>query len=202
MKLLIRNTAVLAALLALGGVAQAGPITSVTIDDCDAQGCEGTSLFLSVEDNMDGTFSVIQRINSTGFSEVRAGLNQVGFKAIKDWTAADLISAPTAGWLDPPLEANTSSGGLCTTGTNSGKVCTHGFVDITTDAVYTWEFLITGGTILDPADWHWGAQLANAAGPARGKIISAEPTGVIPEPSAAVLFGLGALIVSGRTRRS
>lgn len=194
MKRLLRHAVLSTALIALAGTAQA---VSITIDDCDAQGCEGTSLFLSVQDNMDGTFTVIQSIDSTGFSEVRLGMNQVGFKAIKDWTSADLVSAPTAGWLDPATEAAVSANALCANGTTSDKVCTYGFVDITTDGVYTWEYLITGGTLLDKSEWHWGGQFADDAGATSGKLISAG----IPEPSAALLFGVGALVVSQRTRR-
>jgi len=190
----------LLATLALAGAAQAGAITSITIDDCDADGCRGSTLMLSVEDNMDGTWTVLQSIDSTDFDEVRLGLNQVGFKAIKDWTSADLVMAPTAGWLDPALEAATSANNLCKNGTSSDKVCTYGFTDITTDDTYTWEFLVTGGTLLDTADWHWGGQYANQAGPTSGKIISASLPPV-PEPNAAILFGLGALIVGAGLRR-
>ncbi len=191
----------LVALLGLAAAAQAGPIQSVTIDDCDADGCEGTTLLLSVEDNMNGTWTVIQGIDSTDFNEVRLGLNQVGFNAIKNWTAVDLISAPNAGWLDPPKEANISSNGLCKNGGNTGKICTHGFVDITTDDVYEWEYLVTGGTVKDASEWHWGGQFANDAGRARGKIISASPHEPIPEPTAVAVFAVGALVVGRALQR-
>jgi len=199
MLLPLRRTILFAAALAYASAAQAGPITSLTIDNCDADGCEGTTLTLSVEDNMDGTWTVLQSIDSTDFSEVRLGLNQVSFKAIKDWTAVALVAAPDPGWLDPPVEGNTSSNSLCDNGGTTDKVCTHGFTDITTDATYTWEFLVTGGTLMGVGEWHWGGQFADAAGPTNGKIISASAP--IPEPNAAIVFGVGALVLGRGLRR-
>lgn len=200
MKLPLRNALGFVAALAFAGTAQAGPITTLTLDDCDAQGCRGSTLALSVEDNMDGTWTVLQSLDSTGFDEVRLGMNQVGFKAIQDWTSVELIMAPDPGWLDPPVEGNTSSNNLCENGGTTDKVCTYGFTDITDDDVYTWEFLVTGGSLLDVMDWHWGGQYANAAGATQGKIISAFAS-PIPEPNAAIVFGVGALLTGRWLRR-
>jgi hypothetical protein len=195
--MMLRSAFVLATLFAFAGAAQAGPMTSITLDDCDYQGCEGTTLMLSVEDNMDGTWTVVQQINSAGFSEVRLGMNQVGFKAIKNWSDAELMSAPTTGW-EEAKEANVSSNGLCKNGTNTDKVCTSGFVNIIDDDVYTWEYVVTGGTLMDENEWHWGGQFADDATKTTGKIISASP---IPEPNAAIVFGVGALLVGRALRR-
>jgi hypothetical protein len=62
---------------------------------------------------------------------------------------------------------------------------------------YTWTFLIEGGTLMDTDEWHLGAQYANGPNRSQGQIISAQ----VPEPTAAVLFGLGAILVTRRARR-
>ncbi len=122
----------------------------------------------------------------------------MGFLAIHDWTSVSLVSSPTAGWLDPTA-AVIASNSLCTHGGASDKICTSGFVDIiTSGGDYVWQFNVTGGTILPEIDWHIGAQFADAAGSANGQLISA----AIPEPGAAVVFAIGALLIGfARGRR-
>ena len=64
---------------------------------------------------------------------------------------------------------------------------------------YVWKFTVVGGTMLPEIDWHIGAQFADAAGPARGQLISA----ALPEPRAAVVVAIGALLIGssyGRRR--
>ena len=76
---------------------------------------------------------------------------------------------------------------------DSGRV-----IDITAGGDYTWTFRIDDGTLItDTSEWHLGAQYANGHYRAKGKIISA----AVPEPTAAVLFGLGAILVTRRVRR-
>ncbi len=171
---------------------------SLFLDDCDAAGCQGSTLRLDVQD-LGGTFSVSLTIDTTGYTGTRSGLNQVGFKAVQGWSGATLDSAPSAGWADP-VEAVTSSNNLCENGTSSDKVCTYGFVDVTGGGAFTWEFTLTGGSLLPVSDWHIGGQYADAAGPARGQIISASAAAV-PEPSAALAFALGGLVVAAALRR-
>ena len=60
-----------------------------------------------------------------------------------------------------------------------------------------WWTLIT-----DTSNWHLGAQYADGLYRSRGHIISAEGGGTpVPEPTAAVLFGLGAILVTRSVRR-
>jgi hypothetical protein len=139
-------------------------------------------------------------MNADDYTGVRSGLNQVGFLGIKDWTSVTLDSAPTSGWSDP-LEANNSSNNLCEKGTSTDKICTFGFVDITGGGDFSWTFTVTGGTLLaDTSKWHVGGQFANGAGVASGQIISAVSP-PIPEPGAAVFFGIGLAVISPFLRR-
>lgn len=183
----------------LVSVAGSARATSLLLDSCDSMGCQGLTLFLDVTD-LGGSFDIELTFNADAYSGSRDGLNQVGFKAIQNWTSVSLDSAPNAGWLNPPLEANTSSNNLCTNGTTSDKVCTHGFVDITGGGDFTWNFTVVGGTLLPTSDWHIGGQFADAAGPTNGQIISAT-SAPIPEPDARLAFAAGLLAIVPFLRR-
>jgi hypothetical protein len=192
-------------ILGFSGIAQAGAITSLTLDDCDSLGCQGSTLFLSVEEEVGGTWFVTYTINTDGYTGDRIGFNQIGFKAVKGWTDVVLLDAPPDAGSWPILtEAPTNANSLCSnTKGNSDKVCTAGFSgDITGGGDWTWTFRLTGGT-LDTSEWHLGGQYANSAGETYGKIISADaaPGLAVPEPSAALLFGVGALLMGRRARR-
>lgn len=204
MKSLKSFVPVLFVALALSSAAIAAP--SLSLDDCDSFGCEGSTLFASVEDQGGGNWRVTYTIDTTDYDGDRTGFNQIGLKVIKDWTSASLFSAPNGvgNWssvLEAPINANSQCGNQ---NGNSDKLCIfakNSLVDITGGGDFTWVFDVVGGTIAE--EWHLGAQYANGVGPARGKIISAEGTpgdNVIPEPSAALLFGVGALLVSRRLR--
>jgi hypothetical protein len=178
--------------VAFFGFAGGTSAAPMTLDDCDDQGCQGVTLSLEVTES-GGTYHVTYTINADGYTGDRLGLNQVGFKTISNWKSVTLDSSPASSavpWTNP-VEAVNSSNNLCEKGTSSDKVCTSGFVDITGGGDYTWEFTLTGSTLLDPIDWHFGGQFADAPGTARGEIISA----AIPEPSAALVFSLGLLVV-------
>jgi hypothetical protein len=174
----------------------------LSASDCGSQ-CQGTTLALEVIDN-GGSFDVTLTINADGYSvppSTRLGFNQVGFGAIQNWASVSLDSAPNASWVVDPLPANISSAGLCANGDNTGKVCTSGFVDITGGGDFKWEFTVTGGTLQPLSDWHIGAQFADSAAAIRGQIISAGPGGPnVPEPSAALIFGVGVILAARRTR--
>jgi MYXO-CTERM domain-containing protein len=80
-----------------------------------------------------------------------------------------------------------------------------GFVDITTDGLYTWTFDVTGATILPVGDWHIGGQYCNGDPDntdCKGWIISTSAPGeAVPEPSAALIFGAALLVAAPRLRR-
>jgi hypothetical protein len=198
------------ALLVLGavlipGLSQAGTITTLTLDNCDDMGCDGASLSLSIEDVGGGMYIAEYTVTTDG-TQSRLGMNQVGFLAVSGWTDAELIGAPNdlSNWSDV-YESTISANSSCSH-TNGGtdKICVYGFVDMSTPGDYTWRFKITGGSIIeDQAGWHFSGQWADAAGRTPGKVISAGlPAAGIPEPSAAAVFALGALLVSRRLNRA
>jgi hypothetical protein len=197
---------VLIALLVAGfaGAAQAAPLqyAETTLDNCDAMGCDGSTLFLSVQEEVGGTWLVTYTINTDNYTGSLAGFNQIGFKAIADWSTGTVISSP-AGSVDdwnPVFEAPINSNSLCdNTNGNSSKVCIWGFVDVTAGGNYTWEIRLDGGTLITD-EWHLGAQYANGPWRSAGHIISASAR-PIPEPTAALLFGMGALLVTRSAMR-
>lgn len=196
------------ALVGFAGSAQALQFADVTLNDCDAMGCEGSTLYLSVQEEAGGSWLVTYTINTDGYTGDRLGFNQIGFKAIQGWTSGTVLSSPVGSVTDwnPIFESPIASNSLCehTVG-GTDKVCIQGFVDITAGGDYTWTFRIYDGTLMtDTSDWHLGAQYANGHYRARGNIISAEggsSTPPVPEPTAAVLFGLGAILMTRSVRR-
>jgi len=194
------------ALVGFAGSAQALQFADVTLNDCDAMGCEGATLYLSVQEEVGGSWFVTYTINTDNYTGDRLGFNQIGFKAIDGWTTGTVLSSPVGSLTDwnPIFESPIASNSLCEkTNGDTDKVCIHGFVDITAGGNYTWTFRLDGGTLFtDTAEWHLGAQFANGHYRATGKIISAEGgSPPVPEPTAAVLFGLGAILVTRSMRR-
>jgi len=182
----------IALVVAFSGFAGGASAASISLDDCDDQGCQGVNLSLDVTED-GGAYHVTLTIDADGYTGTRLGLNQVGFKAISGWTGVTLDSYPVSSagvWTDP-VEAVNSSNNLCEKGTSSDKVCTSGFVDIMGGGDYTWVFTLTGSTLLDPSDWHIGGEFADGPGITQGQIISA----AIPEPSAALVFSVGLFLV-------
>jgi len=199
--------ATLSLLLAIAALALAGPAQALSFDlAAGCATCQGLTGSLDITDQ-GGSFSVTLTLNSDGYGGSRIGLNQIGFGAIQDWTKVVLDSSPTStttAW-SAPVEAATSANGLCSTGTSSDKVCSYGFAEITGGGDHIWHFTVTGGTLkLEPdATWHIGGQFANAAGATSGQIISEKgvPGSPVPEPTAAMVFGVCALLVARSTRR-
>jgi hypothetical protein len=82
------------ALVAFAGSAQALQFANLTVDDCDAFGCEGSTLYLSVQEEVGGSWLVTYTINTDNYTGDRLGFNQVGFKAIGGWTTGTVLSSP------------------------------------------------------------------------------------------------------------
>jgi hypothetical protein len=206
---------VLTALAVMGfaSYAQAALVAETYGACAPGDGCDGSTLFLSIDDDGgSGDWIVTYTINTDGYDDGRAGINQIGFKAIQGWDTnlSVVLSSPTDPLPDwnPIVEAATNSGAgsPCNPlqGNKNDKVCVSGFVGITGDGEYTWTFKIVGGTVMaDTSDWHLGGQYANGGGRATGKIWSTDGGGTpVPEPTAALLFGLGAILVARRVPRS
>ena len=177
--------------------------------DCGDQ-CKGASLSLDVANQGDGSFVVTYTINTDGLNTEGGnftGLNQIGFLTIKDWTSVSLISAPNGvgNWTDP-IEAVIHSNALCELSNGDpDKVCSaakNNFLDMSGGGDFVWKFKVVGGTELSTGEWHFSGQWTNALGPARGNIISVGASSTpVPEPTAALLFGVGTLVVGGSLRR-
>ncbi len=100
-----------------------------------------------------------------------------------------------------------SDGSPCTSngGSNTDKICIYAksnLLSAKSGRVYKFEFLVTGGSVLSEDEWHFGGQWGNTS-PAKGQIISGSNGGTpaVPEPSAALLFAVGAVTVGRSLRR-
>lgn len=196
----------LSLLFCLGWAAAAQAVTSLTLDNCT--GCKGSDLTLAVTDNGDGTFKVDYTFDTTGYNDQFIGLSQIGFKTITGWTDAELDSAPggVGNWSDV-FEAPVASGGSpCSVGGDStDKICIfaeNSIADVRPNGQYTWSFTITGGTLLPTSEWHFGGQWCDTTTDCNGRIISLPKSSTpVPEPSAALLFAVGAVTVRQSIRR-
>jgi len=196
------------ALVGFAGSAQALQFAELTLDACDSMGCQGSTLYLSVQEEAGGSWLATYTINTDNYTGNLAGFNQVGFKAIDGWTTGTVLSSPAGSATDwnPVIESPISSNSLCDkTNGNTDKVCVAGFVNIEGGGDNTWTFRIDDGTLItDTSEWHLGAQYTplTGAGRARGQIISYDGgSNPVPEPTAALLFGLGAILVTRRAQR-
>jgi hypothetical protein len=204
--LVTRIALIASVLVGFAGSAQALQFAELTLNNCDSMGCEGSTLYLSVQEEAGGTWLVTYTINTDDYTGDRTGFNQIGFKAIQGWTDGVVLSSPVGSITDwnPVYESPIRANHLCEDASNGNtdKVCVQGFVsDITVGGDYTWTFRISGGTLMDTDEWHLGAQYANGPWRSSGHIISAGAV-PIPEPIGAMLFGLGAILVARRARRS
>jgi len=190
--------AVFAASLAISTAASA---LSLTVGGSTCGSCQGTDIELEIIDNI-GSFDVTLTINADNYTGKKDGLVQVGFGGISGWSSVALDSSPASSavaWSNP-IAANVSSSGLCKNGSNTDKICSTGFVDISGGGDFVWEFTVNGGTLRpDTYDWHIGGQFADLSdltsrkGP-KGNLISEPGSKPVPEPRSAMLFALGALV--------
>jgi uncharacterized protein (TIGR03382 family) len=101
--------------------------------------------------------------------------------------------------------AGITSNGLCAGPGEPDFGCTSGYANILTDDVYTWTFLVEGGTLLDTSSWAIKFQYCNQSDTScEGHILSAhagEPGNPVPEPSAAIVFAAGMLVAAPLMRR-
>ena len=82
---------------------------TIQLTNCDASGCQGTTLELDVVD-LGGSFDITLTINADAYTGSRLGFNQVGFLAIQNWTSVSLVSSPTTGWSAPTAAVISSNG--------------------------------------------------------------------------------------------
>ena len=204
MKSLVRHLALLSVLL-LAGSAGA---TTLTLDNCDAYGCAGSDVFLTVDSDGSGNWNITLGLDSTGYYGTQDGVVQAGFKAIGGITDADvtLTSFSDGSWSAAKVAGiNGNGGALCDGPTDPDFVCTSGYANIETDKTYTWTFFVEGGTLLDT--WSIKFQYCDQGDTnCKGHLISAPgtpgtPGTPVPEPSAALVFAGGLLAAAPRLRR-
>lgn len=189
----------------LSWAAASHAVTTLTLDNCDLEGCRGADLTLSVDAQDDGSYLVTYTINTDALNTANdkfTGLTQLGFLAIKDWKTVELLTAPNGieNWSAAVEAVVNSNGSLCAPGDTTDKVCIYAqneFLDMSGGGNYTWTFKLTGSTVLSTSEWHFSGQWSNDVGLANGNIISAGAAAV-PEPSAALLFAVGALTRGAR----
>jgi len=205
MKSLVRHLALLSVLL-LAGSAGA---TTLTLDNCDAYGCAGSDVFLTVDSDGSGNWNITLGLDSTGYYGTQNGVVQAGFKAIGGISDADvtLVSFSDGSWSAAKVAGiNGNGGALCDGPSDPDFVCTSGYANIETNKVYTWNFYVTGGTLLDVDSWAIKFQYCDQGDTdCKGHVLSAHSTGEpgnpVPEPSAALVFGGGLLAAATRLRR-
>ena len=182
--------------------------TSLSLTDCDSQGCAGSDVFLNVVVNGSG-WDITLTLDSTGYYGAEDGVVQAGFKAINGISNNDITSftASDGSWSNPKVAGiNGGGGALCDGSDDAAFVCTSGYANIETDGTYTWEFFIEGGTLLDVSSWAIKFQYCDEADEnCKGKVLSAHSTGTlgtpVPEPSAALVFAAGLLAAASKLRR-
>jgi hypothetical protein len=203
--------------------ANAVTITSWQLNDCDDQGCEGAKISLQVEglggnlyregakislqvEGLGGNlYRVTQGLNLTmydsGPETPMTTVQAVDWKALKDVVDVDLTGNPGGTWGTPQVDSNVTGQGcggngndkICTSATSSDGVA---FTALSTDgggwSYWVYDVVATGG-VLPVLDQHYGLDY----GPATGRLIS----GVVPEPSASLVFAVGLGVVGSALRK-
>ena len=176
--------------------------TTLSLTDCDSQGCAGSDVFLNVESAGGGDWNITLSLDSTGYFGSEDGVVQAGFKAIGGITDADvsLVSFSDGSWSTAKVAGINGGGGALCDGSNEPDfVCTSGYANIETNKTYTWTFFVEGGTLLD--EWTIKFQYCDAGDAnCKGHLISA-PGVPVPEPSAALVFAAGLLAAAPKLRR-
>jgi hypothetical protein len=204
MKSLIQ-LALLLSLLLLG--AASASATTLSLTDCDAYGCAGSDVFLTVDSDGSGNWNITLGLDSTGYTGTLDGVVQAGFKAVTGINNSDvtLLSTSDGSWSNAKVAGiNGGGGALCDGPGEPSFVCTSGYANIETDKVYTWNFFVEGGTLLGVGDWTIKFQYCDQGDTdCKGHLISApgNPGTPVPEPSAALVFAGGLLAAAMRLRR-
>ena len=208
MKTLIRHGLVLSLLLL--GAASASALT-LSLNDCDLQGCAGSDVKLDVNQVNANTWNITLTLDSTGYTrgDQEDGVVQAGFKAIGGVSAVSFDSSnpfSDGAWADPKLAGINGNGGpLCDGPGEADFICSSGYANIETNKVYTWNFIVQGSTQLDINDWAIKFQYCDSTdSDCKGQLLSAHlesESPAVPEPSAALVFAGGLLAAATQLRR-
>ena len=158
--------------------------------DCATAGCIGGIYTLDVAETAPNSFVATYTIDTTTAFDVRAThLVDINFKVATDYTDVTLLSGPSASLGGGPL-----SGGGCR-GNNDSFICGDLTSSLERGRVYTWRIQFGATALID--EWHVGARYVSPIH-RRGWVISESGrSNPIPEPSAALIFGVGMLVASG-----
>jgi len=172
----------------------AGATNAATID-CSTVGCIGGIYTLDIASAGGSSYLATYTIDTTGSYDVAATmLNDIEFKVANDYSNVSVLSGPTGIVQDGPL------GGHGCVGSNDSFICINVSPDLALGHVYTWEVAFDSSQILTETDWHLGARYSSGRH-GNGWIISESPSPAVPEPTAALLFGVGMLTVGVATQR-
>lgn len=199
----------LALILAMAGPANALSMTYGGAGDPSLKGTTG-SLTIDETSAGSGVYTVEWHMDFAGY-EGEVGdhqyLTNIAFKSFTSVSSASVDSidwilpgdSGTIGWSGGVFPSNVNGGG-CSDGSSANMVCItlagSGY-DATLGGSITATFTISG-TVMD--EWSYRGKFGGES----GWVIS-EPGGSagepVPEPSAALIFGLGALLVTASSSR-
>lgn len=200
-------------LLLIGASAQA---TTLSLEDCAS--CEGSDVSLDITTSDGGlTYDVILTLDSTNYTGPGDSIVQAGFKAFDGLTAdaISLVSVTSGTWSEAEL-SGISSSGFCDGLGDPGFVCTTGESNIVSDpGQYVFTFKVDGTNVTLLSEWSIKFQYCDSVdydggeGDCNGHVISepgtpgkpGDPGTPVPEPSAALVFAAGLLVVAPKLRR-
>jgi len=186
-------TLAVAALFALTFGAFKAQATTIDYTGSTLHGSTGS---LTINDLGGGDFTVLWSIDFTGFvgDATHQYLTNVSFKAFSSGTIS--LDDASIGSLYYP--SNVNNGG-CDISSPSDSACVTltPKIDATAGGTFSVLFNVSNGTLIDEDSWNFRGKY----GDGNGWVIS-ESAPPVPEPTAALIFGLGALVVGSASRRT
>jgi hypothetical protein len=188
-----------AVLALLGLVLGAGIATQASAISVDCStvggGCIGGIYTLDVETTAPNIYLATYTIDtSVPFSVGATTLVDINIKVANAYLSPTIVSGPNGILGQGPLTGSGCSG------TNGGFMCLDLSPELAVGGVYTWKIQFGATALLDASEWHVGARYT-APDKQRGWVIS-ETASPVPEPSAALIFGLGMVVAGSLAKRS
>jgi hypothetical protein len=188
-------------------VAFAGSANATTFDFGGVSGdsLHGATGSLTIDDLGGGDYDVTWSMDFTGYEGsdgnhkylTEVAWKVTGFDNITALALDDPLDDPLAGEIFWP--SNVNNGG-CDSSSPADFACvtlTSDGIDATTDGSFSVVFNVEA----DGFDPTTGVSYRGAFGPENGWVISEGAGSVVPEPTAAVVFGLGMLVMGSHVRR-
>lgn len=179
------------------GAGFASTASAISINCATVGGsCIGGIYTLDVTQTAPDLYLATYKIDtSVPFSVGATTLVDINIKVANDYLSPTVVSGPGGALGEGPL---TGSG--CG-GTNGSFVCLDLSPTLAVGGVYTWKIQFGATSLLDSSEWHVGARYTAPNKP-RGWVISETVGSPVPEPSAALIFGLGMVVAGSVARRS